>query len=270
MENVIILACERAHYLMQLSSYFSTLVDKNNVSFAFSDYVSDTWYNQAYNMALSSDSTPEELASFMEQSKRVFSTYNRLPCFYTSPATNPHAISELMEKNDYLPFDEEAWMFYSEQEMLHANSNIEIKQVTEDLLGAFSDFYRENLPGPEVEEYIKCVINGFFRHPPLVDIRYLLAYKGDSPVGMISILSIGKFAGLYAVAVNEKYRRRGVCRTMISSAISLCNAKGIEHIFLQTGKGEESEIAFAKMGFKTEFVRVGYAHKTAIDNMQHG
>ena len=271
MDNSLIRESVRIHYFMQLSSYFSELVDCEGVSFAFSDHVTDTWYNQAYGIALDNPNCNQDFSSTIRKCENVFQARNRTPCFYFTSASVPKNYKTKIRNCGYDEFDNESWMFFSEDLYVpKRNKKIKIKSVTPRLLDTFAEFYRIGLPGPEVEGYVKCVLNGFMRKPPLVNIKYYLAFFNDVPVGMISLLTMEKYAGLYAVAVDENYQRMRICSTLVDTAIQECKKNNIKHIFLQTGYGEDSEKAFSQMGFKTEFVRIGYAQKTVINNLQHG
>lgn len=276
MNNEIIKRCERAHYFMQLSSYFSELKDLPGVSFAYTELVSDTWYNQAYNIHNVSNSKSKELETYMEdilqKSSAFFNNHNRETCFYLTPATTPANFDVFLQSKGFAKFDEEAWMFFdfSQNISVKSDSNITIKDVENNNLQLFGQIYQKTLPGPEVEGYIKCVKNGFLSQPPLVDIKYFMAFYNNIPVGMLSLLSFEKYSGLYAVAVDEDYQNKGICKALVSAAVDACKKRGTEYLFLQTGNGESSQQAFEHMNFRTEFIRTGYIKESVLNNIQHG
>lgn len=267
MKNEIIRKCERAHYFMQLSSYFSELSDLPGISFAYSRLVSDTWYNQAYNI--------HDLSSndhILQRSCDYFGKHDRETCFYLTPATTPLYFAEFLKRNGFVEFDAEAWMFFDFSKVFKSEigPKITIKEVTENDLELLGEVYCKTLPGPEVNEYVQCVKNGYLSHPPLVDIQYYIAFYDGHPVGMLSLLSFEKYSGLYAVAVDENYKNKGICKALVSTAVSVCKKRGTEYLFLQTGDGEDSQKAFEHMNFKTEFVRIGYVRESSINDIQHG
>ena len=272
MDNHLIRECERAHYFMQLSSYFSELTDLPFVSFAYTKYVTDSWYNQAYNINyMADDFSQEHFDQILKLSEDYLSERNRETCFYITPATLPSNFGQLLEKQDFGVFDEEAWMFFDRTNLpLTINHNVVVKEITNESLSTFMEVYSRTLPGPEVDGYIKCVVNGFISQPPMVDIKYYVAIVDEKPVGMLSLLCFSKFAGLYAVAVDKDYQKQGVCKALVSKAIEYTQKHKIEHIFLQTGNGADSQTAFEKIGFVTEFIRIGYAPQSVINDMQHG
>lgn len=268
MKNELIRAAERAHYIMQLSSYFTELTDSLGVRFAYTCRLSDAWYNQAYDLHCES----AECDVTVDRVEQYFSTKERLPSIYITPASSPKDIKEVLERRGYARFDQEAWMFYDQSKPFSdANRSVEITNVRSqsDLL-VFSDVYRRGLPGPEVGKYIQSVIEGFKSNPPLVSIWYFLAYIKGEPAGMASLLHHGSFAGVYAVATVPEHRREGCAKALTSRLIETARSAGAEHIFLQTGAGDEGEATFERLGFKTAFVRDGYTRADAISDMQHG
>ena len=273
MDKQIIVNCERAHYLMQLSSYFSELTDLPGVSYSYTNLVTDTWYNQAYNIReLSSEHLAISCEDILSVSKQYFADRKRETCFYLTPDSSD--FERFLEDHGFISFDEEAWMFFDfdrvDELFSKGNSDISIKEVNESSLDDFKEVYYRTLPGPEVKEYVQCVINGFISCPSFVEIKYYLAYVGDVAVGMLSLLSMGKYSGLYAVAVEKQHQNKGICRALATEAVKQCRTNGTEYLFLQTGNGEESQKVFERLGFSTQFVRKGYVSKAVADEMQHG
>lgn len=273
MENEMIKKCERIHYFMQLSSYFSELTDLPGVSFAYTNLVSDTWYNQAYNIHDFSCTKVEELKEeILKKSSNYFEAHKRELCFYLTPATTPVDFDVFLKKEGFTEFDEEAWMFFdfSKELIAKPNPEITIREVAYDDLELFGQVYYKTLPGPEVKEYIKCVKNGFLSKPPFVDIKYFIAFYKNCPAGMLSLLSFEKYSGLYAVAVDENYQMKGICKALVSNVIKICKERGTEYLFLQTGNGETSQTAFEHMNFVTKFIRTGYIKDSALNEIKHG
>ena len=273
MDHIIISECERIHYFMQLASYFSELADYPNVSFAHTNLVTDTWYNQAYNIHNTCNNNSQDTCrTVLENATKYFADRNRDICFYLTPATSLDGFTSYLEEQGFIPFDEEAWMFYDydKDTLRDYRSDIIIKTVKEEDLVVFSDVYKSSLPGPEVDKYIQCVVNGFFARTPLVDIKYYLAYINDKAVGMLSYLSMGKYAGMYAIAVEQEFQKKGVCKSLVNHAVDFSKKNGVEYLFLQTGNGEDSQTAFKHMGFVTEFIRTGYVSKDSVEDIQHG
>jgi len=260
---------ERVHYIMQLSSYFSELTDLPGVRFSYTYRFTDIWYNQAYDIEWTSD-----IKSLKTVVEEYLAKRDRLPCIYTSPATEPENIGKLLEDLGYGMFEEEAWMFYNFDENKKAYTipdDISITEVkTEQDLEIFAEVYRKGLPGPEVEDYVEACLEGFKYKPPLVNIWYFIAKYQGAPAGMISLLTLGKYAGIYAVATIEEFQKKGIVRALNWVACALAEKVGCKYAFLQTVKGEDSELVFEKLGYETLFIREGYTTKQVIADLEHG
>lgn len=205
-------------------------------------------------------------------SEQYFKKRNREICFYISDATEPFNLGTKLIDNGFGVFEEEAWMFFNwdKRSLIKAKQDVMIQEITSESIELFKKVYRTTLPGPEVEEYIKCVVDGFLYVPPLVTVKYYIGYIESKPVGMLSLLVFEQYAGLYAIATDENYQRRGVCTTLLDTALTYCENQEIDTVFLQTVKDGESLKVFEKLGFKTEFLRIGYAKQELLDTMEHG
>jgi len=268
--NRLIRETERAHYLMQLSSYFSELIDRPGVRFAYTFRFTDIWYNQAYDI----EWDPNQMDELLLVIEKFLSSKDRLPCIYVTPAVKPEDIGGLLEERGYGKFETEAWMFYdfewNKKPAMDAEG-ISITEVKSDKeLEIFSEVYRKGLPGPEVELYIDSVVDGMRFKPPMVDMWYFIANFNGEPAGMASLLKIGEFAGLYAVATIEQFQNKGICRSLCRFIGEFAAQNNANHLFLQTVVGEESEIVFRKVGYKTLYVRDGFTTKEEIENLKHG
>lgn len=263
-------ASERAHYIMQLASYFTELTDEAGVRFAYTNRLSDIWYNQAYDI----DCNEDEFSSLMTRIETYFQRRERTPCIYLSPATTPPNASDLLGNRDYAQFESEAWMFYDLGQLKSdyvQPASISISEVTwERDFEMFADIYRRGLPGPEVEKYIDATREGQRYKPSLVDIRYFVGKYEGEPAGMISLLQIGRYAGVYAVATVEEFKKKGLARALNMHVCREAAANGADTIFLQTVSGEHAETVFQRLGYSTLYLRDGYTTRSAVEGLQHG
>lgn len=261
---------ERAHYMMQLSAYFSELVDRPGVRFAFTHRFSDTWYNQAYDLDWPSG-TLEHLVRLISD---ICRERDRATCMYTSPASLPINLDEQLKKYGLVNFEDEAWMFLPVElwglPQKPSRSMIKVVTVDNTNLDDFSFVYRNGLPGPEVEGYIAAVRDGLRYAPPGVDVRYLIAYIDGQPVGILSILTTLACSGIYAVATLPAFQRQGVARKLIEAAGAIAKANRSRYLFLQTVCGDDGEQAFGRIGFETLYVRRGYTTAEIAESIQHG
>jgi GNAT superfamily N-acetyltransferase len=268
--NTLIRESERSHYIMQLSSYFSELTDLPGVRFSYTHLFTDIWYNQAYDINWNS----EDFDQLIRTIEGYCKNRDRLPCIYLTPASKPDKIQEFLKERDYDKFENEAWMFYdfAENKKPYAMpKEITINEVQSDKdLEVFSEVYRQGLPGPEVEKYIQATIDGLRNKPPLVDIRYFVASYEGEPASMLSLLKIGHYAGIYAVATVEKFQQKGMARALNRHAATLAKDMGAKYMFLQTVVGEDSETVFKKLGYQTWYEREGFTTKEVISSLEHG
>ena len=259
---------ERAHYHMQLSGYFSELVDFPGIRFAFTNRLADTWYNQAYDI----DWTHRSDADLGAVIAQRCASRDRAACVYISPANKPKNIATVLKQSGMVPFEDEAWMFFPMTSTLsESNESITIRDVgTNDGLSDFCEVYRHGLPGPEVENYIHAARDGFRYAPAGVDVRYLVAYIDGQPAGIMSVLSALGCSGIYNVATVPQFRRKGVARSLARHAVQIAHAYASKYLFLQTVSGDESEHAFSRLGFTTAYTRIGYTTPDVVASLTHG
>lgn len=259
MDKATVKACERSHYLMQLGTYFTELVDLTSVRLAHTSYLADQWYNQAYDIMIQPGEDTDRVIKAVEEH---FLARDRAPFFYLTPSTSPENFADILIARGYVLADEEAWMFYNglaNERPETAPNGITVTPVTtESEFKIFTDLYAEGLPGPEVRNYIREVADSFHFSPGAVRIVHYFACFEDAPAGIVSWFGLGKYAGVYDVATIEKYQRKGIMTALVSRAVQDAQSQGAKHVFLQTGKGDDSEAALRRVGFQTEFVRLGY------------
>lgn len=255
---------EATHYRMQLGGYFTELTELSGVQAAYTTAFTDVWYNQAY--AVNQAATPATAIAAVEQ---YFTERDRHPCIYTSPTTGANFLSALTEHN-YVVFEKESWMLADVTEARpRPDDALQIKAVTNDYED-FATVYRAGLPGPEVEDYIQAAI-AIQQHPPAdVSVTYLLAYKNDTPVGMLGLHMADGIGGVYAVATVPGARNQGVATALHAEATRIAGENNCTHLLLQTVTGEDSEKVFEKLGYKTMFTRQGFVQKNVIDLLTHG
>jgi len=87
-------------------------------------------------------------------------------------------------------------------------------------------------------------------------IHYLVKYNGNS-VGTSSIITFDKIAFIYNVTTNKEYKRKGICKELMSKMIQDLD-NNIKTVCLQTEKGFYTETVYKNMGFKEEFTTYSY------------
>jgi len=256
---------ERTHYVMQLSGYFTELSDRPGIRFAYTDIFSDVWYNQAYDII----GPQSEFTQLIHDTEDYFKSKDRIPCFYTSPATDMDFIKQLTD-NGYVEFEQESWMLFDTSSSDKPSNSKFSFSVVQGNFNDFSKVYRQGLPGPEVELYITAAINGHRFAPGNLKVEYLLAYHENTPVGMLGLVLLPPVAGVYAIATIPEWQAKGVATLLNNSASNIARSHHCTHLVLQTVTGEDSEMKFEKMGYYTLFKRSGYAPADIVKEMTHG
>lgn len=254
---------ERAHYLVQVGTYFTQLTDKYGEGYAFklayTEYVNDIYYNQAYGIVCNEDVMLANIVKIIED---YFSNLNRIPCIYTTPATHPSSINKQLVKLGYIKADEESWMYLKEPTLNRIPSNLEIKTISsEDDLESFSKVFYETMGGAEgfdVDRFIKEIMISHRNPPGARIVLHLLASVNDEPVGIASGFLIGKYCGIYNVGTLTRFRGQGIGSNLCFKLTQMSKELGARMWFLQTIKGGDAEIAFKRMGYITEYIREGY------------
>ncbi|WP_424970627.1 GNAT family N-acetyltransferase [Dinoroseobacter sp. S76] len=257
-------ALERLHYQMQLSGYFTELVDSRGVRFAYTEFFNDVWYNQAYDIQGEANSFNDIIL----ETENFFGNRGRAPCFYTSDASPP-TFSEHLERSGYEKFEDESWMLINVSDVKSNEREHTISTVVDEYT-EFANVYRQGLPGPEVEQYIEAAIKGHRYAPGNVSVEYLIAKTGGTTSGMLGLVIIPPIAGIYAVATVPEMRNKGVARALNCRAAEIAKSLSCSHMMLQTVAGQESENVFKKMGYWRAFLRQGYAPREIVKDMKHG
>ncbi len=270
MDATTVRRTERAHYLMQLSVYFSELSDVPGVRFASTHRFADTWYNQAYDVVCADHETGDVVHTI----RRYLEARNRLPCVYLTPAVQPASFADRLADHGFVEFEREAWMFANPAGNIApatAAAELTVEQVSSDTtLAAFTRVYRNAFPGPEVEQYVRAVADGRRQGSPLVDTSLFLACCRGEPAGILSLYCLGRYAGIYDVATAEQFRRQGIARALLRHAALHARRQGCDCVFLQTVAGEAGERAFARAGYETCYIRRGFVPRNAAAALSHG
>jgi Predicted acetyltransferase len=87
-------------------------------------------------------------------------------------------------------------------------------------------------------------------------IHYLVKHNGNS-VGTSSIITCDKIAFIYNVTTNKEYKRKGICKELMSKMIHDLG-DNVKTVCLQTEKGFYTETVYKNMGFKEEFTTYSY------------
>ena len=89
------------------------------------------------------------------------------------------------------------------------------------------------------------------------DSRCTLATEDDTVVGFLAFEQILDEGSIVEIAVHPRYRRRGIARSLIKSAIQ--SAEGLTVVFLEVRESNSPAIGlYESLGFEKISVRKGY------------
>ncbi|MGB7158028.1 MAG: GNAT family N-acetyltransferase [Tepidisphaeraceae bacterium] len=85
----------------------------------------------------------------------------------------------------------------------------------------------------------------------------VLALVGTEAAGHVGVLAMGEIGRIETLLVSEKYRRRGIGRTLMSRALEICARSLFKHVFLSCRPANApAQALYALLGFRKvgEFV----------------
>ena len=79
----------------------------------------------------------------------------------------------------------------------------------------------------------------------------VLALIGTEPAGHVGVLAAGEIGRIETLLVSERFRRRGIGRTLMSRALEICARSLFKHIFLSCRPANApAQALYAKLGFR--------------------
>lgn len=100
-----------------------------------------------------------------------------------------------------------------------------------------------------------CHTNGLF-----ITEHYVARYNNNI-IGTITIMYAKEIAYIYNVTTDINYRKKGICKELMSHVLLRLNKLGIDQAVLQTEKGFYPEKIYKNLGFKELFRAVKYTEK---------
>jgi len=96
--------------------------------------------------------------------------------------------------------------------------------------------------------------------------RYLVVKDKDEVLGFLGMWYGLDEAEITNVCVNEKHRRRGVCKMLLNGALELAKQDNIVKLFLEVRESNEvAKAAYLNFGFKSIGVRKNFYEKPVED-----
>jgi len=251
------------HFQSLQGMYFSEYRVCDGYVLLFSDLVEDSYYNYI-------SQVNRDLEAVLREARPLFLERNRPLALYVTPC------SRLYDKEPPDAFAKwaiDAWMVsYDMSKLADYQYPVDIAielvgiEEREEFVRVFEQAYGSDDPddpyGKLPAYYGQSLFRSFEGSPEGYKTEYIWAKIDGKPVGVASMLSDGKIAGVYSVGTISAYRRRGVGTSLMAFLVKQAKERGISTIMFQTEVGSYNEKWYTKMGFKTVFTGTYYVEKT--------
>lgn len=164
--------------------------------------------------------------------------------------------------------DDSVWLMIDNlKNVINYKSDINInifkirKQEEQDYPYIVNDGFTKNSEEDPYDGLSKSVIEAIKRSCYMNDkftTEHYIARYNDKIVGTITIMYEKEIAYIYNVTTNINYRKKGICKELMSYVLRRLAEIGINEAVLQTEAGFYPEKIYKKMGFKEIFRGVKY------------
>lgn len=266
MDDEIIRNIENAHYQLQNNIYFSEMKKIDGALLLLSDKIEDFFWNYAAEINIKEENVNELIKMIID----FYSSNNRDPAIYITPSTRPLNLQEYLKELGFELQFSDAWMFYNNnQKKKNQKSSIfNIKEVkNKDEIELFVKIFNEVYGGTPTDDepygglpsyYGEALQESFLKSHQNKIVNNYIAYLDNKVVGIGSLISTKKYAGIYNVGTIPEFRKKGVGTAISMKAIDDSIKQNIEILFLQTEKGSYVEQFYTNLGFSTRFYGEGY------------
>lgn len=236
--------------------YLSNVIKKEHYDVYYSNLIDDEYWNFAY---LKNNNII--LNEIIKNIKLDMNSINRKPIIYVTSNITNNQLQEQIKQSKIDLLYSDTWMVQNNlKEFENYKSQIDFyfKEVDEDLKEEFINAVFDGFSSDNKEEpyqslstgYRVALENSFTNN----DKEYkIINYLGKNEKEIISTATVvykNDKAIIYNVTTNKNYRRKGVCKKMMTNIIHELVKLNINEVCVQTEKGFYTEEVYKKMGFK--------------------
>jgi ribosomal protein S18 acetylase RimI-like enzyme len=257
---------ETLHLNGSIYLYMSRKESYNNYDLYFSDFIDDYYWNFAANIQSLNIKTFKQ---DWQEIKNIFEKNNRQPALYISPTS---CLYNDRESLGLKPLFNDSWLILKDL----AN----YPQYKSDL-----DLSIEIVDNSNIEDFIEAVSNGFASDDPndpyhgltegyrialrnsigdkkgKYQITHILVKYNKEVVGTLTINYDDESSCLYNITTKKDYKRKGICKELMSYVVNYLHKKNIKIVCLQTEVGFYTEQVYLRLGFEKLFEGYGYGEE---------
>lgn len=249
----------KAHANCQAGMYLNGTYRNPDWFGGFSEVVSDFFWNFVSPLRLPGETTDSGVYDFYQK-------LDRTPALYGESAF----INEVV---DYLSLAElevgyqDLWMEYTQGEVSPGSTELAIRDIRGQAApDAFLDIFKSAYGDSDSDDpyaglpptYIQALQDGFDSEYLGTDDTHLVAYDGETPVSIGSIIRHNDVAIIYNMGTQPDRQGEGIGTRIAEHLIADMLDAGVERILLQTEPGSYVADFYEDLGFEAIFEATGY------------
>jgi len=255
---------------VQLGINIDKYQDFENYRLVYSDKIKDEWYNYVTNIK---SSNKEDFYRIFEEGTAKLKAMGRASSICVSPIMEEQYNNRLEYFNDdeFKVVSQEVWQVFEAfdkvdeietkcQYKIELEKASNMDEYADALIRAYrtgeSDDPYGNLDPVYRDAYAKYVNN----KENLNDDFFIVKAEGV-PVGITRSSYNDEFYGIYGIAINIKYRGKGIGKEVIKKQLQDCRDKNLKMAFLQTEYGYYPADLYRKIGFRDVCIEYIYTKK---------
>ena len=254
------------HLNVNLGTFFSNIINAENFDIYYSDVIEDQYWNYAYLKKgdIDLENTIKEIILKMEQ-------INRKPVIYITSNIMNEKLEYDINRLKLNLLSTDCWMSLenlNEFKTYKSNFDFSIYKVDKELQNTFIKAVMDGFSGDDPDDPYGKLPEGYrisykkiFQKKWEDDIKIInyIGMKSDKTVGTATVVNNKSKALIYNITTLKEYKRKGVCKQIMSNMINELNNLNIKEVWLQTEKGYYPEEVYRKIGFKEKFLGKAYA-----------